>query len=145
MIVVVQRVSTASVTIENTVKGKIEQGLLLLLGIASADGQEDIDWLTQKIANMRIFHDGNSVKNVDGQILLISQFTLHASTKKGNRPSYSHAAKPEIAMPLYKAFIKSLEARLEKPIQTGSFGANMKVSLINDGPVTIILDSKNRK
>ena len=150
MRVVIQRVSEASVTINQKVAGEIQTGLLVLLGIEDADGQEDIDWLVKKLVNLRIFPDDNgvmntSVKDIDGGILLISQFTLHASTKKGNRPSYIKAAKPETAIPLYEAFIKSLEASLGKPIQTGEFGADMKVRLLNDGPVTICIDSKNRE
>ena len=125
-------------------------GLLLLLGIESADTQEDINWLAQKITNMRLFNDENdvmniSIKDMDGDILLISQFTLHASTKKGNRPSYIKAARPEVAIPLYESFISTLETAMGKSIQTGTFGADMKVSLVNDGPVTIILDSKDKK
>ena len=150
MRVVIQRVSEASVTINQKVAGEIQTGLLVLLGIEDADGHEDIDWLVKKLVNLRIFPDVNgvmntSVKDVDGEVLLISQFTLHASTKKGNRPSYIKAAKPEIAIPMYEAFIKSLEAGLGKPIQTGEFGADMKVRLLNDGPVTICIDSKNRE
>ena len=150
MIAVIQRVSSASVTIENIVKDKIGHGLLILLGIETTDNQQDIDWLVQKIVNLRIFNDINNVMNINikdtnGEILLISQFTLHASTKKGNRPSYIKAARPEVAVPLYKTFIKSLEIALDKAIQTGTFGANMQVSLTNDGPVTIIIDSKEKK
>lgn len=150
MIVVIQRVSSASVTIDDRVKNKIDQGLLLLLGIENDDGSEDIEWLSQKIVNMRIFNDADdvmniSVKDVNGEILLISQFTLHASTRKGNRPSYIKAAKPGIAIPLYEIFIKSLETALGNPVGTGEFGADMNVSLVNDGPVTIILNSKDRK
>lgn len=150
MKVVIQRVSAASVQIENVVNGKIESGLLLLLGIEAVDNQDDIDWLVQKITNLRIFNDNNNIMNVNikdinGDILLISQFTLHASTKKGNRPSYIKAARPEVAIPLYESFTKSLESALDKSIQTGVFGADMKVSLINDGPVTIIIDSKDKK
>lgn len=150
MRIVIQRVSEASVTIDQQVAGEIQTGLLVLLGIEDADSQEDIDWLVKKLVNLRIFPDENgvmntSVKDVDGDVLLISQFTLHASTKKGNRPSYIKAAKPEIAIPMYEAFIKSLEMSLGKPIQTGEFGADMKVRLLNDGPVTIGIDSKNRE
>ena len=150
MRVVIQRVSEASVTINQKVAGEIQTGLLVLLGIEEADGQEDIDWLVKKLVNLRIFPDeygvmNTSIKDVDGDVLLISQFTLHASTKKGNRPSYIKAAKPEIAIPMYETFIKSLEASLGKPIQTGEFGADMKVRLLNDGPVTICIDSKNRE
>ena len=150
MRIVIQRVSEASVTIDQQVAGEIQTGLLVLLGIEDADSQEDIDWLVKKLVNLRIFPDENgvmntSLKDVDGDVLLISQFTLHASTKKGNRPSYIKAAKPEIAIPMYEAFIKSLETSLGKPIQTGEFGADMKVRLLNDGPVTIGIDSKNRE
>ena len=150
MRIVIQRVSEASVTIDQQVAGEIQTGLLVLLGIEDADGQEDIDWLVKKLLNLRIFPDENgvmntSVKDVDGDVLLISQFTLHASTKKGNRPSYIKAARPEIAIPMYEAFIKSLEMSLGKPIQTGEFGADMKVRLLNDGPVTIGIDSKTRE
>ena len=150
MRIVIQRVSEASVTIDQQVAGEIQTGLLVLLGIEDADSQEDIDWLVKKLVNLRIFPDENgvmntSVKDVDGDVLLISQFTLHASTKKGNRPSYIKAAKPEIAIPMYEAFIKSLETSLGKPIQTGEFGADMKVRLLNDGPVTIGIDSKNKE
>jgi len=150
MRIVIQRVSEASVTINQQVAGEIQTGVLVLLGIEDADSQEDIDWLVKKLVNLRIFPDENgvmntSVKDVDGDVLLISQFTLHASTKKGNRPSYIKAAKPEIAIPMYEAFIKSLETSLGKPIQTGEFGADMKVRLLNDGPVTIGIDSKTRE
>ena len=150
MRIVIQRVSEASVTIDQQVAGEIQTGLLVLLGIEDADGKEDIDWLVKKLVNLRIFPDENgvmntSLKDVDGDVLLISQFTLHASTKKGNRPSYIKAAKPEIAIPMYEAFIKSLETSLGKPIQTGEFGADMKVRLLNDGPVTIGIDSKTRE
>lgn len=146
---VIQRVSQASVTIENNVKSKIGNGLLILLGIEEADNGEDISWLCRKLINMRIFNDSNGVMNeslldVDGDAIVVSQFTLHASTKKGNRPSYIKAAKPEIAIPLYQNFVKQLEADLGKPVGTGEFGADMKVELLNDGPVTIIIDSKNR-
>lgn len=150
MIAVIQRVSSASVTIEQSTEGEIQAGLLLLLGIESADTHEDINWLVQKITNMRIFNDENgvmniSIKDIQGDILLISQFTLHASTKKGNRPSYINAARPEVAIPLYESFISTVELELDKSIQTGTFGADMKVALVNDGPVTIILDSKDKK
>jgi D-tyrosyl-tRNA(Tyr) deacylase len=150
MIAVIQRVSQAEVTVTNESTGKIAQGLLVLLGIEDADTQEDIDWLSRKIVNMRIFDDEQevpnlSVKDVQGEILLVSQFTLHASTKKGNRPSYIKAAKPEVAIPLYKETIKALSIHLEKDIATGEFGANMQVSLVNDGPVTIIVDTKDKK
>ncbi|MEQ8474925.1 D-aminoacyl-tRNA deacylase [Fulvivirga sp.] len=150
MITVIQRVSEASVTIDNIIKGKIDQGLMILLGIEEADGKEDIDWLVRKVLNLRIFDDEEGVMNkslidVEGEVLLISQFTLHASTKKGNRPSYIKAAKPDIAIPLYEQFIKALETELGRGIQTGEFGADMKVGLVNDGPVTIIIDSKDKK
>ena len=150
MRIVIQRVSEARVTINQKVAGEIQTGLLVLLGIEDADAQEDIEWLVKKIVNLRVFPDENgvmntSVKDVNGDVLLISQFTLHASTKKGNRPSYIKAAKPEIAIPMYEAFITSLEGSLGKPIQTGEFGADMKVRLLNDGPVTICIDSKNRE
>lgn len=150
MITVIQRVSEASVTIDNAIKGKIDQGLMILIGIEEADGKEDIDWLVRKVLNLRIFEDEEGVMNkslidVEGEVLLISQFTLHASTKKGNRPSYIKAAKPDIAIPLYEQFIEVLEAELGRGIQTGEFGADMKVGLVNDGPVTIIIDSKDKK
>lgn len=150
MIAVIQRVNKASVIIEGKINGQIDKGLLILLGIEEADNSEDIEWLVKKIMNMRIFNDSEGVMNVNikddsGDILLISQFTLHASTKKGNRPSYIKAAKPDIAIPLYNQFINSSESELGKAIQTGEFGADMKVNLVNDGPVTIIIDSKNRK
>jgi len=149
MKVVIQRVSSASVTIEGKKSAEIQKGLLILLGIEDADSQEDIDWLVGKIANIRIFDDANhvmnlSIQDIDGDCIVVSQFTLHASTKKGNRPSYIKAAKPEIAIPLYESFVLKLEKELGKNIQTGIFGADMKVELINDGPVTIIIDSKNR-
>ncbi len=147
---VIQRVSKASVTIEGAVKSSIGQGLLVLLGIEEADSQEDIDWLAGKISRLRIFNDENevmnlSVKDVDGDALVVSQFTLHASTKKGNRPSYIKAARPEIAIPLYEQFVEKLSNELEKPVGTGEFGAKMNVALVNDGPVTIIIDTKNRE
>ena len=147
---VIQRVSSASVTIENKIVAQINQGLLILIGIEDSDNQEDINWLTTKIANLRIFADENevmnlSVKDINGEIIVVSQFTLHAATKKGNRPSYIKAAKPEIAIPLYEKFVSQMENELSKKIQTGQFGADMKVSLINDGPVTIIIDSKNKE
>jgi len=149
MIVVIQRASEASVKIDGIVKASIGQGLMILIGIEEADGEEDISWLANKILNLRIFPDENEVMNksltdVDGEILLISQFTLQASTKKGNRPSYIKAAKPDIAILLYEQIIQALEADLGKSISTGEFGADMKVSLVNDGPVTILIDSKNR-
>jgi D-tyrosyl-tRNA(Tyr) deacylase len=150
MIVVIQRVNSANVVISGSVKSEINQGLLLLLGIENEDGQEDITWLVQKIINMRIFNDSTdvmniSVKDVNGEILLISQFTLQASTKKGNHPSYIKAAKPDITIPLYEEFIRSMELALVKSIGTGELVADMKISLVNDGPVTIILDSKDKK
>jgi len=146
---VIQRVYSASVTIDSKIVAEIQKGLLVLVGIEDADVQEDIDWLTSKIANIRIFGDENdvmnlSVKETNGDIIVVSQFTLHALTKKGNRPSYIKAAKPEIAIPLYENFVKKLENELGKKVQTGIFGADMKVALLNDGPVTIIIDSKNK-
>ena len=150
MKVVIQRVSNASVTINDKQVASINQGLLILLGIVNEDSFEDIKWLSRKIANLRIFSDETGVMNkslidTNADVILVSQFTLHASTKKGNRPSYIKAAKPEIAIPLYKNFIKQLESDLGKKIQTGEFGADMKVTLLNDGPVTIVIDSKNRE
>jgi D-aminoacyl-tRNA deacylase len=150
MRVVIQRVSRASVTVEGSVTGKIGHGLLVLLGIEDADGDEDIQWLSAKIVNLRIFNDENGVMNksvleTGGDILLVSQFTLHASTKKGNRPSYIKASKPEVAVPVYEKMIKGLQTDLGKKIETGIFGANMKVELLNDGPVTIVIDTKNRE
>jgi len=147
--VVIQRVTSASVTISEKVVAQIDNGLLVLIGIEDEDSQEDINWLSQKIINLRIFGDENevmnlSVKDIQGDIIIVSQFTLHASTKKGNRPSYIKASKPEIAVPLYEKFVQQMEFELGKKIQTGKFGANMKVALVNDGPVTIIIDSKNR-
>jgi len=149
MIVVVQRVSESSVKIDGKIKSAIGEGLMILLGIEDADIQEDIDWLSKKIVNLRIFPDENGVMNrsvleAGGEILLISQFTLHASTKKGNRPSYIKAAKPDFAAAMYEKMIQALETELGKSIGTGEFGADMKVSLVNDGPVTIMIDSKNR-
>ena len=149
MIAIIQRVTQASVTIENQLKGQIETGFLVLLGITHTDTQEDVTWLSKKIIGMRIFGDADGKMNldlaaVDGNVLLISQFTLHASTKKGNRPSFIDAARPDVAIPLYEAMIVQLSADLGKPVQTGEFGADMKVMLLNDGPVTIIVDSKNR-
>jgi len=149
MIAVIQRVSSASVTIEGKVKSSINKGLLVLVGIEDADAQEDIDWLANKVVNLRIFNDSEGVMNVSvkdegGDIIAVSQFTLQASTKKGNRPSYIKASKPEVAIPLYEKFVKALEVNLERSIQTGEFGADMKVSLLNDGPVTIVIDTKNR-
>jgi D-aminoacyl-tRNA deacylase len=150
MKIVIQRVSKASVTIENILKSSIDTGLLILLGIEDADTFEDIEWLSSKVCNLRVFPDENgvmnlSVKDINGDIILVSQFTLHASTKKGNRPSYIKSAKPDIAIPLYEKMINQLEKDLGKSIQTGTFGADMKIELINDGPVTIIIDSKNRE
>ena len=147
---VIQRVSKASVTIEKEKVALINKGLLILLGIINEDSQEDINWLSNKIANLRIFGDDNEVMNrslidIDGEAIVVSQFTLHANTKKGNRPSYIKAAKPDIAIPLYEAFVKQLEIDLGKKIQTGQFGADMKVELLNDGPVTIIIDSKRKE
>lgn len=149
MRIVIQRVLEASVKIEGTIKSSIDKGVLVLLGIENEDTQEDIDWLCGKIARLRIFNDENGVMNkslveVEGQAIVVSQFTLHASTKKGNRPSYIKAAKPDVAVPLYQRFLVSLEKELGKSVGTGEFGADMKVSLINDGPVTISIDSKNR-
>lgn len=149
MIAVIQRVSEASVKIEDKIKGSIQTGFLILLGITHDDTLEDVEWLSKKIVGMRIFSDEEGkmnldLKSVNGDILLISQFTLHASTKKGNRPSFIEAARPEIAIPLYEQMIKQLSKDMGKDIQTGEFGADMKVSLINDGPVTIIIDSKNK-
>ena len=149
MIAVIQRVSEASVTIDNQVKGSIDAGFMILLGVTHTDTQEDVEWLSKKIVGMRIFSDEEGKMNLDlkaieGDILLISQFTLHASTKKGNRPSFIEAAKPDIAIPLYESMIVQLEKELGKSIQTGEFGADMKVALINDGPVTIVIDSKNK-
>jgi D-tyrosyl-tRNA(Tyr) deacylase len=147
---VIQRVSEASVLINQLERRSIARGLMILVGITHDDTTEDITWLVQKISKLRIFADDNGVMNLNinevfGEILLISQFTLHASTKKGNRPSYIGAARPEIAIPLYNEFIKQLQAEIQKPILTGEFGADMQVQLINDGPVTIVIDSKNKE
>ena len=147
---VIQRVSKASVTIEGKIHSQIGNGLLVLLGIEDADTNEDIEWLSGKIVNLRIFNDENGVMNLsikdnDGDILVVSQFTLHASTKKGNRPSYIRASKPEIAIPMYEKMIEQLSTDLGKQIKTGIFGADMKVELLNDGPVTIIIDTKNKE
>jgi len=147
---VIQRVYQASVTINNEIVAEIAKGLLVLIGIEDADKQEDINWLTSKIVNLRIFEDENqvmnfSLKDIGGEMIIVSQFTLHAATKKGNRPSYIKAAKPEIAIPLYESFITQMELELGKKVQTGQFGADMKVSLVNDGPVTIIIDTKNKE
>jgi D-aminoacyl-tRNA deacylase len=147
---VIQRVSNASVTIDTKIVAQIEIGLLILLGIEEADSQDDIIWLSNKITNLRVLNDdhdvmNHSIKEIDGNVIVVSQFTLHASTKKGNRPSYIKAAKPDIAIPLYEAFVIQLEKDLCKKVQTGEFGADMKVALINDGPVTIIIDTKNKE
>jgi D-tyrosyl-tRNA(Tyr) deacylase len=149
MIAVVQRVSAASVTIDNNIKSSIGPGLLVLLGIEDADNQEDIEWLAAKIVNLRIFNDEQGVMNVsvkdsNGEILVVSQFTLQASTKKGNRPSYLKAAKPEVAIPLYENFVKVVRSNIGNEVKTGEFGADMKVSLVNDGPVTILIDTKTK-
>lgn len=150
MRVVIQRVTEASVTVKNNIIGNIENGLLVLVGIEDADTDEDIEWLSNKIVNLRIFNDEQGVMNksvvdIKGRILLISQFTLHASTKKGNRPSYIKASKPDIAIPMYEQMIRQLEKDSGQKIETGQFGADMKVRLLNDGPVTIVIDSKNRE
>lgn len=150
MRVVIQRVSEASVLINSTEKRNIGPGLLVLLGIEDADTDEDIEWLCGKIARLRIFNDEQGVMNlsvcdVSGEVMVISQFTLHASTKKGNRPSYIYAAKPEIAIPLYEKFLQTMKTALNKNIVSGEFGAYMQVALVNDGPVTIMMDSKNRE
>lgn len=147
---VIQRVSKASVSIDQEIKSRIDLGLLILLGIEETDTQDDINWLASKITRLRVFNDENGIMNLSvmdmkGETLVVSQFTLHASTKKGNRPSYIKAAKPNIAIPLYKEFIKKIEEETRKPVQTGEFGAMMEISLINDGPVTIIIDTKNRE
>lgn len=150
MRVVIQRVSSASVTIDQKIHSQIEAGLLVLVGIEDADNTSDIEWLSNKIVNMRIFDDVHkvpniSVKDIGGEILLVSQFTLHAQTKKGNRPGYIKASKPEVAIPLYETMIRQLENDLGKKISTGVFGADMKVALVNNGPVTILIDSKQRE
>lgn len=150
MRLVIQRVLSASVEIEQKIVAQINQGLLVLVGIEEEDTLEDINWLVSKIVNLRIFADENevmnlSVKDINGEIIAVSQFTLHALTKKGNRPSYIKAAKPDIAIPMYEKFVQQLETELGKKIQTGQFGADMKVALVNDGPVTIIIDSKNKE
>jgi D-tyrosyl-tRNA(Tyr) deacylase len=150
MKVVIQRVSEASVTVGREIPAVIGTGLLILLGIVEDDTQDDINWLTNKIVNLRIFGDENglmnkSIKDIDGDIIVVSQFTLHALTKKGNRPSYIKAAKPDVAIPLYETFVQQLETDFGKKVQTGEFGAMMDVGLINDGPVTIIIDSKNKE
>lgn len=146
----IQRVQQASVTIDGQIKSRIGKGLLVLVGIEDRDTQDDIEWLCKKIANLRIFNDENGVMNrsvvdIEGEVLVVSQFTLHASTKKGNRPSYIHASKPEIAIPMYEAFCAEIELQIGKKVQTGTFGADMKVELINDGPVTIWIDSQNKE
>ena len=150
MRVVIQKVTEASVSIENQTVASIDKGLLVLVGIEDGDTNEDIAWLSSKIVNLRVFDDDNgvmnlSVKEVDGEVLIVSQFTLHASTKKGNRPSYIKAARPEVAIPIYEAFIKQVESLLGKRVPTGQFGAMMQVSLCNDGPVTILIDTKNKE
>ncbi|OEJ99639.1 D-aminoacyl-tRNA deacylase [Roseivirga misakiensis] len=150
MIAVIQRVTEASVTIDHKVKSAIGKGLMILVGIVEDDRPEDIEWLSRKVINMRLFPDSEGVMNrsladIDGEILVVSQFTLHASTKKGNRPSYIKAAKPDSAIPLYEAFKSQIEKDLGKPIGSGEFGADMKVALVNDGPVTIIIDTKDKK
>ena len=150
MIAVIQRVSSASVQIDNTIKASIGRGLLVLVSIEDADDDEDISWLSSKIVNLRIFNDTDGVMNVSlvddgGDMIVVSQFTLHASTRKGNRPSYIKAAKPEIAIPIYDRFVTTLESLLGRQVQTGEFGADMKVSLVNDGPVTIMIDTKQRQ
>ena len=147
---VTQRVQYASVTIDGQVKSRIGKGILILVGIEDRDTQEDIEWLAKKITNLRIFDDENGVMNrscieVDGEILVVSQFTLQASTKKGNRPSYIKASKPEVAIPMYEAFCEEVGLQLGRPVQTGTFGADMKVELLNDGPVTILIDSQNKE
>ncbi len=150
MIAVIQRAAKAAVDIEGKTIASIGQGLLVLVGIEESDGPEDIEWLSAKIVNLRIFNDAQGVMNVGvkdagGEILAVSQFTLHASTKKGNRPSYIQAARPEVAIPVYDSFVKAMATLLEKPVQTGVFGADMQVSLVNDGPVTILINTKDRR
>jgi D-tyrosyl-tRNA(Tyr) deacylase len=150
MRVIIQRVQEASVRVEGQLIGAIERGYMILVGIENADSAEDVEWLSNKIVGLRLFEDENgvmnlSIKEIEGSILLVSQFTLHASTKKGNRPSYINAAKPDISLPLYEAMIQQLSKDLGKPIQSGQFGADMKVALINDGPVTISIDTKNKE
>lgn len=150
MKVVIQRVLSASVVVEDLNVAKIGKGLVVLVGIEDADLEEDINWLASKIVNLRIFADAHDVMNVsimdaDGEIIIVSQFTLHALTKKGNRPSYIQASRPEIAIPIYEKFVQQVQKELGKPVQTGVFGADMKVTLCNDGPVTIVIDSKNRE
>ena len=150
MRVVIQKVTQASISIENQIVASIDKGLLVLVGIEDGDTNEDIAWLSAKIVNLRVFDDDNgvmnlSVKEVEGQVLIVSQFTLYASTKKGNRPSYIKAARPEVAIPIYETFIKQVESLLGKRVSTGQFGAMMQVSLCNDGPVTILIDTKNKE
>lgn len=150
MRVVIQRVSQASIKVEGKENGKINHGLVILVGFEDGDSSEDIDWIVKKTLNLRVFNDNNGVMNlsiqdIDGELLVASQFTLHASTKKGNRPSYVKAAKPDVAIPLYENFLKKLIEEHGKPIKTGKFGAFMEISLINDGPVTIAIDSKNKE
>lgn len=150
MRVLIQRVSKASVTIENKIKSRISKGLLILVGIEDADNEEDIEWITNKIVNIRLFDDENGVMNISpidckADIMIVSQFTLYASTKKGNRPSYIKASKPDIAIPLYERFCNVISTKIGKSVETGEFGANMQVELLNDGPVTIWIDSKNRE
>ena len=150
MKVVIQRVSSSSITIDAKIVAEIQKGLMVLVGIEDSDTPEDVTWLTSKIVNLRIFGDENdvmnlSVKDIDGDIIIVSQFTLHALTKKGNRPSYIKASKPEIAVPMYEEFVAQMQKDLGKKVQTGVFGADMKVALLNDGPVTILIDSKNKE
>jgi D-tyrosyl-tRNA(Tyr) deacylase len=147
---VIQRVSNASVKVDGAITGQIQQGLLVLVGIEDSDGQDDLEWLSGKIVNLRIFNDeesvmNKSVKDIEGEVLVVSQFTLHAATKKGNRPSYIRASKPDIAVPMYEKFKQQLATDMGKEIQSGIFGADMKVELLNDGPVTIIIDTKNKE
>ncbi|MGG5505336.1 MULTISPECIES: D-aminoacyl-tRNA deacylase [unclassified Myroides] len=150
MRIVIQRVTEASVTVEGKITGSIEKGLLVLVGIEEVDTKQDIDWLSGKLVNLRIFEDEQGVMNksvldIDGEVLIVSQFTLHASTKKGNRPSYIRAAKPDFAIPMYEQFVAQVSSDLNKKVQTGQFGADMKVALLNDGPVTICIDSQNKE
>jgi D-tyrosyl-tRNA(Tyr) deacylase len=147
---VIQRVSNASVKVDGAITGQIQQGLLVLVGIEDSDGQDDLEWLSGKIVNLRIFNDeesvmNKSVKDIEGEVLVVSQFTLHAATKKGNRPSYIRASKPDMAVPMYEKFKQQLATDMGKEIQSGIFGADMKVELLNDGPVTIIIDTKNKE
>ena len=147
---VIRRVSNASVKVDGAITGQIQQGLLVLVGIEDSDGQDDLEWLSGKIVNLRIFNDeesvmNKSVKDIEGEVLVVSQFTLHAATKKGNRPSYIRASKPDIAVPMYEKFKQQLATEMGKEIQSGIFGADMKVELLNDGPVTIIIDTKNKE